>query len=76
MKIKITVEMSAGNINGTAIEHKEVELVLRAAINGIMNHSKYMGRVEQITDNYEQLYGQILKTKILTLVDEEKKVEI
>jgi len=74
MKIKVTVEVSQESYTINP-EYKEVELVLRAAINGILNHPKYMGRVEQITDNYEQLYNQITKSKMLTLVNEEPKKE-
>lgn len=77
MRIKITVEVVSDNFY-IPILLSEVDKIMRACTNGIME--KYRGRVENIIDTYmgtdPNFYGQISKSKMMSVVnEEEKKVE-
>jgi hypothetical protein len=73
MKVKITVEVGNEN-SGLPISQIEVDKVMRAVINGVME--KYRGRIDNVQDSYgEILYGVMTKSKMMMIADEEKKVE-
>lgn len=76
MKVKVTVEVGS-DIGGMPVSMVEVDKVLIGALGGIME--KYRGRISNINDSYGEIiyviYGQTVKTKMIMIVDEEKKVE-